>query len=1005
MKTILQTILFFIILSTNLKAQNIDATLLEINFSGDGNPKNITKGNTNIYFSAEDGIHGRELWVYNSITNSSSMVKDIFADSQSGLEYSNFVTINDQLYFNANDGINGNELWTSDGTEAGTFLIKNINNTGDSNIGKLKAFNNNIYFSANDNVSGQELWISDGTTNGTTLLKDINIGNNSSYPTDFFVFNNNIFFICNNGINGVELWESDGTNSGTTLLKDINLSSYSSINPGNNFIIFDNNFYFFANNGTTGCELWKSDGTTSGTQLLKDIYTGTNSSSYTMVGSATNNYFVFGARTATTGNELWKSDGTTSGTILLKDINSTYDGIYYSSEFVTFNNSVYFTAENDINGKELWITDGTTIGTQIVKDINVGINSSSISKLTSTSNFIIFSATDSSTNYNTLWKSDGTSNGTSQIKNINLSQFSNTELDFVELNNLIFFVGEYNSANGIELWKTDGTFGNTLLVSNTFHKYGNSYGNKDFIAFNNKLIFAGTDGIHGSEPFITDGTIEGTKMIKDINPNYSSIYNDYDYRPSFTKAGNNVFFRATNGTSGFELFKTDGTELGTSLVKDIVSGSTSSIGEYTLFMSLNDIVFFRANDQIHGEELWRSDGTEQGTYLLKDINPGAGHGVTSSNLFYNHDNILNENCFAILNGYLYFIGRDSAEYGIWKTDGSTAGTSKVISIPSSGNYDYRPEIINAANGKIFFKTDINNSSYGNNSLWSTDGTQAGTALLGSWLISGPVQFKKNIIFNNELYFTVYSNNGPTLMKSDGTQIGTVAVTNPNFTSYYTFNSLKTCGNFVYFATGQDGATVGKELWRTDGTNNGTVLIEQIPLVTPNYFADCTCIQNNLFFIKEFYSDKVWYVNNNLQSTNFFQINILNSNNFSNYYGVSDINNLNNNLLFDGITQESGNELYYSNIQSVLNTENYTNENVQFNKIKVYPNPSNGYINLLISDNSKLTNIYIYNTLGENIFNLKPESSNSIDLSTLNSGIYFIKIITENYYEIKKIIIK
>ena len=43
-------------------------------------------------------------------------------------------------------------------------------------------------------------------------------------------------------------------------------------------------------------------------------------------------------------------------------------------------------------------------------------------------------------------------------------------------------------------------------------------------------------------------------MIKDINPNYSSIYNDYDYKPSFTKAGNNIYFRATDGTNGFEIF-------------------------------------------------------------------------------------------------------------------------------------------------------------------------------------------------------------------------------------------------------------------------------------------------------------------------------------------------------------------------------------------------------------------------------------------------------------------
>lgn len=998
MKTILKAILFSTLFSINLRAQTIDATLLETNFAGDSYPKNITKGVTKIYFSANDGVHGRELWVYNSIVNTTSLVKDIYVNNQSGLEDSNFVTINDQLYFTANDGVNGVELWTSDGTESGTFLIKNINNNGDSSIGKLKVLNGNVFFSANDNINGQELWISDGTTNGTTLLKDINFGNNSSNPTDFFVFNNNLFFLCDNGINGLELWKSDGTNFGTTILKDINPSTNMSIFIGNNFIFFNNNFYFFANNGTTGFELWKSDGTTIGTQLLKDIFIGTNSSSYKMVGSSTSNYFVFGARNSTNGNELWKSDGTSTGTLLLKDINSTWDGINNDSEFVTFNGKVYFTANNDLNGYELWATDGSAIGTQIVKDIFAGINSSDVSKLTPTSNFIVFSATDNSTSYKSLWKSDGTLSGTSQIKNIDLSQTSNTELSFVELNNLVYFQGGYNSLNGIELWETDGTLNNTLVVSDVFHKYG-SFGNKDFIEFNNKMIFAGSDGVHGTEPFITDGTIAGTKMIKDLNPNSYSIYNDYDYRPSFTKAGSNVYFRATNGLSGFELFKTDGTESGTSLVKDVAVGNTSGIGEFTLFMNLNDIVFFKANDQIHGEELWRSDGTEQGTYLLKDINPGTGNGVTSSNLFYNHYNITNEKCYAILNGYLYFIGKDNLEYGIWRTDGTTNGTIKVVSLPANGY------IIDSANGKIFFKTNFNNSGYASNSLWSTDGTQSGTIFLESWTI-GTNQFRKNIVFNNELYFTVFTVNGIALMKSDGTSNGTVMVTNPNFTNNEAFNSLKSCGNFVYFTTGLSGQSVGVQLWKTDGTNIGTTLVEEIPAGGLDYFADCTCIQNNLFFLKHFNSDEIWYINDNLQTPSHYQINVLNSNDFSNNYGITDLNNFNNNLLFEGNTQLSGDELYFSNISNILNVENFDLENFKSNKITIYPNPSNGKISILIANNTEMNDISVYNILGENVTkSIISLNSNSYDLSKLNKGVYLVKIKTEDYSETKKIIIE
>ena len=38
---------------------------------------------------------------------------------------------------------------------------------------------------------------------------------------------------------------------------------------------------------------------------------------------------------------------------------------------------------------------------------------------------------------------------------------------------------------------------------------------------------------------------------------------------------------------------------------------------------VGDTLFFAANDGVHGTELWKSDGTEAGTVLVKDINPGV----------------------------------------------------------------------------------------------------------------------------------------------------------------------------------------------------------------------------------------------------------------------------------------------------------------------------------------------------------------------------------------------
>lgn len=198
------------------------------------------------------------------------------------------------------------------------------------------------------------------------------------------------------------------------------------------------------------------------------------------------------------------------------------------------------------------------------------------------------------------------------------------------------------------------------------------------------------------------------------------------------------------------------------------------------------------------------------------------------------------------------------------------GTQKAISTP----YRLKPEIINYANNRIFYKTQVSLSSAVEEAIWATDGTQDNTILLGSWAISGiPSQFEKNIVFKNEFYFTVFSNTGLTLMKSDRTTEGTVKVTKEYFTTEYSFCSLIHCGNFIYFTTGNTGISVGKELWRTDGTPDGTILIEKEPYEISEHFSECTCIKENLLYLKEFRPDKIWYVNEQFPTPNYFEINI------------------------------------------------------------------------------------------------------------------------------------
>lgn len=189
-----------------------------------------------------------------------------FAD---GIRNSNLIKAGSSLYFFANNGVNGEELWKSDGTSAGTNLVKDII-TGvdwvDSRFGQGIILGSNFYFSVN-NDNKTELWKSDGTSAGTSLLKVINASDDDKINL-FFKTDNLIYLSVREGTK-TELWKSDGTSAGTVKIKDINLSNALAISNTSAFV--GNTLFFVADDGTNGKELWKSDGTSAGTIMLKNI--------------------------------------------------------------------------------------------------------------------------------------------------------------------------------------------------------------------------------------------------------------------------------------------------------------------------------------------------------------------------------------------------------------------------------------------------------------------------------------------------------------------------------------------------------------------------------------------------------------------------------------------------------------------------------------------------------------------------------------------------------------
>ncbi len=284
----------------NLMSNNIEI-VKDINPNGYSYPRVFENVADILYFSADDGVHGRELWRSDGTESGTVMVKDINPNGDSYL--GSFVNINGILYFTAIDGTNGRELWRSNGTETGTVMVKDINSNGSSNPQYLTNVNGTLYFRA-DSGLGNKLYKSDGTANGTVVVKNIN-------PLLLTNVDGTLFFTANDGVHGRELWKSDGTEAGTVMVKDINQNGDS--NPYD-LIEVNGILYFIADDGVHGKELYKSDGTANGTVMLKDINPNGDSNPYNL--TEINGVLYFIADDGT-GKKLWRSDGTTIGTMVV----------------------------------------------------------------------------------------------------------------------------------------------------------------------------------------------------------------------------------------------------------------------------------------------------------------------------------------------------------------------------------------------------------------------------------------------------------------------------------------------------------------------------------------------------------------------------------------------------------------------------------------------------------------------------------------------------------------
>lgn len=432
-----------------------------------------------------------------------------------------------------------------------------------------------------------------GETGATTGALDWSFTTNNNYQFKLL----NIEEACADAC-GNELWLIA---EGGEVREIADINPMGSSNPSTNMVQYKGLFYLSADDGTHGPEIWVSDGTESHTELFADIIpgsTGSNPSEFTIFGD----YLYFVANNGTNYGTLWKTDGTAAGTEEV--VNPRPNGNPSIGSLKAIGEQLFFTAYDDNTGGEIYVSDGTAAGTRLVTDLAAGTTSSGAEFLFALNDELYFHGSDGNdTDTNpehhsySLFKTDGTAQGTVLVKDINPTENSSSESRIQLLNQLgdkyLFLAND--GTNGSQLWVTDGTENGTQLVK-VLNAGGISV--RTMTVFNNKLFIAERNtGLWES-----DGTEQGTVLVK-----------SFDYILDLRTSDNGLIVSArdSSGLSGYWL--SDGTDAGTELFHERANGNLwlgTQIGNGTMFYENNGVDIFH----------YYTDGTVQGTNILETPN-------------------------------------------------------------------------------------------------------------------------------------------------------------------------------------------------------------------------------------------------------------------------------------------------------------------------------------------------------------------------------------------------
>lgn len=791
---------------------------------------------------------GEELWISDGTNTGTKLLKDIKTGTSSS-DIEMFVSLNDKVIFLSSVSYNNNKsIWVTDGTADGTHHIKDMSISRNSNINihQWKVINNKLFFIVQTPFEGTELWVTDGTSSGTSIVKDIAAGSASSYPSNLTVISNKLFFQARVSGNMNSLFVTDGTSAGTLELLNM---EYNTLDGA----AYNNKLFFRHSTSSLGAEVWTSDGTIAGTHLFKDLNSAGSSSPSGFF--ASNNLLFFSASEDGNSKVLWKSNGTSTGTTKVQNSSSStiaHNPIRWDINPYALSMGDYFVFEanyTNSDSTEIWRSNGTSEGTFKLKRLKKSPNYLEINQSGRFENHFCFHENNQSEERYITWISDGTENGTKRLENLSsLQPIYRPETIGLSSNSLYF--SAFDESVGYELYKSNGLTSNLIKDLNVqIHSDQNNLYYRDTL--DNHLYFTYNNNKNGLELWKTDGSSGNTSLFHEFTKG-TSLNSDYQnwLWSNSTKFDGLVSFQGklyisankqlyvSNGISkptilatlqanssetlhltkvNDKLFVTDSYKVWVINSSHLVTEILNTNSYYSIPSEINThvggVFIFTMYTSNYGRELWRSDGTVAGTFLLRDLNTGTQNTTFSKS-------------YITCNGKLFFSAWVSGVESMWVTDGTQQGTVSIKDFSGSNGWTSPGSYTCIDNQEMLFSA-YSTSSY-TRQLWKSNGTSPGTNAVTavpsmSFSSSSRITDDKNYPFptlGNNVFFNAIQNGYSHLYKYDGSNTTLLK-------SYFNMSEAIIHNQKLYLAGQEYNTGKGEELWASDGTVVGTVLVKDI----------------------------------------------------------------------------------------------------------------------------------------------------------------------------------